>query len=97
MEGRCGPADGKVSVIDQNRAVVSIEAPQDKEIAKLGVELNKTYLALRGGRQTPGAGRQMAQDANVATLPSRHPRVAQRAVTKASVNYKIPPGIWWMR
>lgn len=38
-------ADGSYMVIDQNRAVVSIEAPQDKEIARLGVELNKTYLA----------------------------------------------------
>jgi hypothetical protein len=50
-------ADGKYLIIDQNRAVVSIEAPQDKEIAKLGVEINKTYLAFgRAGGE--GAKRQ---------------------------------------
>lgn len=80
-------ADGKYLVIDQNRAVVSIEAPQDKEIAKLGVELNKTYLAF-GAEGKLGAGRQIAQDANVATLAPASGAVAQRAVTKASVNYK---------
>jgi hypothetical protein len=80
-------ADGKYLVIDQNRAVVSIEAPQDKEIAKLGVELNKTYLAYGAAGRT-GAGRQEAQDANVATLAPASGAVAQRAVAKASVNYR---------
>jgi len=80
-------ADGKYLVIDQNRAVVSIEAPQDKEIAKLGVELNKTYLAY-GAAGRAGAGRQEAQDANVATLAPASGAVAQRAVAKASVNYR---------
>ena len=56
-------ADGKYLVIDQNRAVVSIETPQDQEIARLGRELNQTYLRLRsrGSRRgfAPGqAGRQ---------------------------------------
>jgi hypothetical protein len=80
-------ADGKYLVIDQNRAVVSIEAPQDKEIAKLGVELNKTYLAY-GTEGRLGAGRQEAQDANVMTLAPASGAVAQRAVAKASVNYR---------
>jgi hypothetical protein len=80
-------ADGKYLVIDQNRAVVSIEAPQDKEIAKLGVELNKTYLAY-GASGRGGAARQEAQDANVATLAPATGAVAQRAVAKASVNYR---------
>ena len=80
-------ADGKYLVIDQNRAIVSIEAPQDKEIAKLGVELNKTYLAY-GVEGKLGAGRQVAQDANVATLAPASGAVAQRAVAKASVNYR---------
>jgi hypothetical protein len=67
--------------------VVSIEAPQDKEIAKLGVELNKTYIAYgSGGRD--GASRQERQDANVATLAPASGAVAQRAVAKASVNYR---------
>lgn len=80
-------ADGKYLVIDQNRAIVSIEAPQDKEIAKLGVELNKTYLAY-GVEGKLGAGRQVAQDANVATLAPASGAVAQRAVAKASANYR---------
>jgi G:T/U-mismatch repair DNA glycosylase len=80
-------ADGKYLVIDQNRAVVSIEAPQDKEIAKLGVELNKTYLAY-GVEGRSGAGRQVSQDAAVATLAPASGAVAQRAVAKASANYR---------
>jgi von Willebrand factor type A domain len=80
-------ADGKYLVIDQNRAVVSIEAPQDKEIAKLGVELNKTYIAY-GVAGRDGAARQERQDANVATLAPASGAVAQRALAKASVNYR---------
>lgn len=80
-------ADGKYLVIDQNRAVVSIEAPQDKEIAKLGVELNNTYLAY-GVEGRSGAGRQLSQDAAVATLAPASGAVAQRAVAKASAHYR---------
>jgi hypothetical protein len=80
-------ADGKYLVIDQNRAVVSIAAPQDQEIAKLGVELNKTYLAY-GTEGRRGAGRQEAQDANVMALAPASGAVAQRAVAKASGNYR---------
>src|SRR5205085_12383223 len=69
-----------------NRAVVSIEAPQDKEIAKLGVELNKTYVAYgRAGAES--AQRQYRQDANAATLaPAGAP--VQRSLAKASANYQ---------
>ena len=80
-------ADGKYLVIDQNRAVVSIEAPQDKELAKLGVEINKTYCAF-GVEGRLGAGRQEAQDKNVSSLAPASGAVAQRAVAKASVNYR---------
>lgn len=80
-------ADGKFLVIDQNRAVVRLEAPQDKEIAKLGVELNQTYLAY-GTEGRLGAGRQEAQDANVLSLAPASGAVAQRAVAKASANYR---------
>jgi hypothetical protein len=80
-------ADGKFLVIDQNRAVVSIEAPQDKEIARLGEELNKTYLAF-GVAGRAGAERQKGQDANAAALAPASGAVVQRAVAKASANYK---------
>ena len=79
-------ADGKFMVIDHNRAVVHIEAPQDKEIAKLSVELNKTYIAY-GASGRVAAARQSAQDQNVATLAPASGAVVQRAVAKSSVNY----------
>jgi len=80
-------ADGKYVVIDQNRAVVSIPAPQDQEIARLGQQLNKTYLAF-GRAGAEGVKRQTAQDANVATLAPSSGAVVQRSITKASANYR---------
>jgi von Willebrand factor type A domain len=58
-------ADGSFLSIDQNARVAEIPAPQDKEIARLGLELNKTYIAY-GARAEEGAGRQQAQDSNAA-------------------------------
>jgi hypothetical protein len=80
-------ADGNYLVIDQNRAVVSIEAPQDKEIAKLGVELNKTYIAY-GTAGRMGEARQKSQDANVLSLAPSSGAAVQRSVAKASGNYQ---------
>ena len=80
-------ADGKYLVIDHNRAVVSIESPQDKEIAKLGVELNKTYLAF-GTAGRLSFERQAKQDANVAALAPASGAVVQRSVVKASAFYR---------
>jgi len=80
-------ADGKYLVIDHNRAVVHIEAPQDEEIAKLGVELNKTYLAF-GGAGEEAARRQVRQDANAAALAPASGAVVQRSIAKASANYR---------
>jgi hypothetical protein len=80
-------ADGKYLIIDQNRAVVSIEAPQDKEIAKLGVELNKTYLAF-GAAGEQSIKRQAQQDANTAALAPASGAVVQRSIAKASANYQ---------
>ncbi len=80
-------ADGKYLVIDQNRAVVSMATPQDQEIARLGLELNQTYLAY-GVAGRAGAARQVAQDANVATLAPASGAVLQRSVAKASANYQ---------
>jgi hypothetical protein len=80
-------ADGKYLVIDHNRAVVSIEAPQDKEIARLGEELNKTYVAF-GAAGKAGAERQKGQDANAAALAPAYGAVVQRAIAKASANYQ---------
>lgn len=80
-------ADGKYMVIDHNQAVVQIEAPQDKEIAALSVDLNKTYLAY-GSRGADGYARQAAQDMNASSLAPASGAAVQRAVAKSSANYQ---------
>jgi hypothetical protein len=78
-------ADGSYLCINQNNALPAIEAPQDKEIAKLSAKLNTTYVAY-GAEGKEGAARQEAQDKNAATLA---PGVAaQRALAKANVQYR---------
>jgi hypothetical protein len=78
-------ADGKYLVIDQNQAIVHIEAPQDKEIVKLNEELNKTYINY--GAAAPAAkARQAAQDGN-ATSKAESGAAVQRTLTKVSANY----------
>jgi len=77
-------ADGQYMCINQDRAVVSITAPQDKELAALSVRLNGTYIPY-GTRGKAGAANQDKQDANSAAL-SRATE-AQRAITKGSSNY----------
>jgi hypothetical protein len=78
-------AEGKYMVIDQHRAVVHFEAPQDKEIARLGAELNTTYIAF-GAAGREGQMRQNVQDANAATFAGQGSEV-NRALFKASANY----------
>lgn len=77
--------DGKFLVIDQDRAVAYVEAPQDQEIAKLSSDLNGTYLAY-GSTGGASSVRQEAQDRNAATVASAGAVVA-RAVAKSSANY----------
>ncbi len=78
-------ADGKSMNINHNQAVVHIEAPQDKEIAELGVDLNQTYIAY-GKQGQAGADRQMAQDANATAASTAVAQ--QRAVAKANAFYR---------
>ena len=76
---------GKYSFIDQNVKAPVITAPQDDEIARLGTELNKTYVAF-GRAGESGKMRQEAQDVNAASVaPSVN---AQRAIAKASASYR---------
>ena len=82
-------ADGSYASIDQNRKVVAIAAPQDKELAALGQELNGTYLAY-GKRGRAGAANQIAQDSNSSGLSPSN--MASRAATKASAHYRN--GAW---
>ena len=77
-------SDGSYMNIDQNQRVVEIAAPQDEEIAKLGTELNKTYVAYGAtGRQSQA--RQMAQDQNSLGLSIAN--MVSRSVAKSSANY----------
>jgi hypothetical protein len=74
-------ADGRYMSIDHNQKVVAIPAPQDAEIARLGVELNKTYIPYgKMGRE--GFARQAAQDANAAAAAPG--ALVTRSVSKGS-------------
>jgi len=77
-------ADGRHLNIDHNRQVVHIPAPQDTEIAELGVKLNQTYVAY-GRKGEMARERQSVQDKNAAQASAE--AAVQRAVTKSSSNY----------
>jgi hypothetical protein len=77
-------ADGRYMSIDQNQKLVEIPAPQDKEIARLGVDLNKTYIPY-GKMGVEGQARQVAQDANAAS--SSAAVLATRSYSKANAVY----------
>ena len=78
-------ADGKAMSINHNSQVAHIEAPQDKEISRLGAALNETYIAY-GSVAAEGQARQIAQDANAAGQSSGSS--LQRAVSKANAYYR---------
>jgi len=77
-------AYGSFSTIDQDRAVTHVEAPQDAKIARLGLELNKTYIPY-GSIGREGQARQGAQDENAAKFGAGS--ATHRAVTKANRIY----------
>ena len=79
-------ADGAYMSINQNRQVVHVNAPQDKRIARLGVELNKTYVPY-GALGKAGAARQVAADSSArGSAPTG--AFVQRMAAKASVQYR---------
>lgn len=77
-------ADGSYLNIDHNQRVVEIPAPQDEEIARLGVELNRTYVAY-GANGRAAQGRQAAQDRN--SLGVSIANMVSRSVAKSSGYY----------
>ncbi len=77
-------ADGRYMNIDQNQEIVYIEAPQDEEIARLGTELNNTYIAY-GSAGMAKKERQSKQDENAASMSAES--AVQRSVAKASAQY----------
>jgi hypothetical protein len=73
-------AGGRYMSINQNLQVPDIDAPQDPEIARLGMKLNTTYIAYgKSGKE--GLARQSAQDANYAAKAAAN---AERQVSKAN-------------
>ncbi|OUV13467.1 MAG: hypothetical protein CBC46_06995 [Verrucomicrobiaceae bacterium TMED86] len=78
-------ADGSYLVINQNAAVVHIEAPQDAKLVQLGESLNKTYIGF-GRHAQNKAAMQSVQDEN-ARKKQKSGAAVNRAVTKASLNY----------
>jgi TolB-like protein len=81
-------ASGDFSNIDQQVQVVSIRAPQDDEIARLGTELNGTFIPYgRQGRMEDE--RRMKQDSMAFSAPGAAGAgmATQRAIFKASKQY----------
>ena len=78
-------ADGRFLVINHNQELVSLEAPQDREILELGDRLNQTYLAF-GSSGAKALKRQKKQDLNAITVSEE--TAVQRTLAKASVVYE---------
>lgn len=78
-------AGGDFLIIDQDKAVTHIDAPQDKRISELSLKLNDTYLGYGKQREEAKANQEMA-DKDAAANKEGGADV-QRAVTKASGNY----------
>ncbi|NTX01194.1 VWA domain-containing protein [Myxococcus sp. CA040A] len=78
-------ADGSYMNIDQNQKVVELPAPQDEEIARLGTELNKTYVVYGGAAGKASQMRQQEQDSLSRGVSVQN--MAARSVAKSSGNY----------
>lgn len=78
-------AGGNFMSIDQNHQVVHIKAPQDRKIAELNAQLNKTYIPY-GAEGEAKQARQMAQD-NISSEISAG-LMAKRAKSKVSSYYE---------
>ena len=77
-------AQGTFGVLDQDRKVAYVPAPQDEEIARLGRALNDTYLPY-GAEGAAGQARQKAQDGNASSANTG--ASISRAFTKAGRLY----------
>lgn len=70
--------------IDHNAVVAHVAAPQDAEIARLGAEMNKTYLGY-GASGATSAARQAKEDSNAAgAAPGA---MVSRSMAKSSAHY----------
>lgn len=71
--------------IDQDIQVVSIQAPQDNEIAKMGTDLNQTYTPYGATGQT--AYEKQAKEDVSASVFSRAVTHVERAIFKSKAQY----------
>ena len=78
-------AGGEFLVIDQDKKVSHINAPQDKRISDLSLQLNKTYLGY--GKQRAIARENQALADRDAIANKANGADVQRAITKISGNY----------
>ncbi|WP_411826294.1 VWA domain-containing protein [Luteolibacter sp. AS25] len=78
-------AGGDFLVIDQDKAIAHIDAPQDKKIAELSSKLNETYLGY--GRLREEAQENQLEADKDALANKKSGASVQRAITKASQNY----------
>jgi hypothetical protein len=76
---------GEFLVIDQDRVVAHIDAPQDKRISDLSSKLNDTYIGWGKRRAEAAANQKLADDDAAANAESG--ALVQRAICKASGNY----------
>lgn len=82
-----GLAEGCFASIDQNKAMLAIATPMDKELAELSAKINDTYVAYGAdGKGMDAQMKQRAQDANASNAAPG--AAAERAVTKASGVYR---------
>ncbi len=77
-------AGGNYMSIDQNHKVAHVSAPQDRRIAELNRELNRTYLPY-GVKGVAGQSRQRVQDSKSDNVSAA--LLSKRAKTKASSFY----------
>ena len=77
-------ADGRYMSINQDEEAVVITTPFDKDIVRLGDELNGTYVGY-GARGEELKERQSAQDSNAASMGAAAP--VERSVAKAQAAY----------
>jgi hypothetical protein len=77
-------AGGSYLSINHNAAVAQITTPQDSELARLGVELNQTYVGY-GTKGKASISRQQRMDYSAASAAPA--AMAERSVAKAGRNY----------
>ncbi|OGR11951.1 MAG: hypothetical protein A3K53_10760 [Deltaproteobacteria bacterium RIFOXYB2_FULL_66_7] len=84
---------GDYANIDQAARVVSISAPQDAEIQRLSMDLNKTYIGY-GSSGKKALARQEAADRAAFAAPAAAGVAVQRGMAKASAQYAQSAQEW---